>query len=236
MNPGLLGGLLGPLLGGLLGSRRKRSRNALRFLTRGRTGRNPLMNAGTLVTVAGIAWGIFDTLSQGGTSDGAPGTSGVPADGRVRAGVMPPPGLVPPQVPPSIPGTSALSTAVVTDEGAIRMVRLAVSAAQADGAIGEKERDALAQAARAAGGDDWLARELGPPRPLMEIVGGVSDQAEKATLYVLAFTILRADEQVSGAERIYLAQLAHLLGLGPQVVQALERDTAGRIDAFGHQG
>ena len=30
----------------------------------------------------------------------------------------------------------------------------------------------------------------------------------RATLYVLAFTIVRADEHVSGAERIYLAQLA----------------------------
>ncbi|MEQ1574187.1 MAG: DUF533 domain-containing protein [Vicinamibacterales bacterium] len=237
MNLDLLGGIVGPVLGGLLGGRRKRSRNALRFLTRGRGGRGPLTNAGTLVTVAGIAWGIFDTLSQGGTSDGAPGTSGVAAEGRVRAGVMSPPGPVPSQAPPPIPGTSAASPSVgAVGDDVIRMVRLAVSAAHADGTVGDTERAALAQAAKAAGGNDLLLRELGPPRPLAEIVAGVADRAEKATLYVLAFTILRADEQVSGAERIYLAQLANLLGLGPQVVQALERDTAGRIDAFGHQG
>ena len=53
---------------------------------------------------------------------------------------------------------------------------------------------------------------------------------------MLAFTILRADEQVTGAERIYLAQLAHLLKLDAETAQALERDTGDRIDALGDQG
>jgi uncharacterized membrane protein YebE (DUF533 family) len=67
-------------------------------------------------------------------------------------------------------------------------------------------------------------------------VAGISDTADRATLYVLAFTILRADEQITGAERIYLAQLANLLGLEPALVQALEKDTGERIDALGDQG
>ena len=222
MNLGLLGGILGPLLGGLLGGRRKRSRNALRFLTRGRGGHNPFMNAGTLVTAAGVAWGIFETLNKGASgAKGATGATG--AQGAL-------------QVPP-IPGAAASSVAAgAANDDLIRMVRLAVSAAHADGAMGEQERAAVVDAAKAAGGSELLARELGPPRPLADIVSGVTDQAEKATLYVLAFTILRADEQISGAERIYLAQLANLLGLDPEVVRSLERDTAERIDAFGHQG
>ena len=60
----------------------------------------------------------------------------------------------------------------------------------------------------------------------------MTDPAQRATLYVLAFTVLRADEQVTGAERIYLAQLAHLLGLDPATVQQLEKDTGERIDAL----
>jgi uncharacterized membrane protein YebE (DUF533 family) len=48
---------------------------------------------------------------------------------------------------------------------------------------------------------------------------------------VLAFGILRGDEQPTGAERIYLAKLAHLLGLDPGTVQQLERNAAKRIDA-----
>jgi len=53
----------------------------------------------------------------------------------------------------------------------------------------------------------------------------------KHELYVLAFTIVRGDETVSGAERIYLAQLAHQLGLDPAAVQRLEIETSVRIDA-----
>jgi uncharacterized membrane protein YebE (DUF533 family) len=97
--------------------------------------------------------------------------------------------------------------------------------------MNEQERAAIVAQAASAGGGDLVARELDQKRPLAEIVAGVSDPAQKATLYVLAFTILRADEQVSGAERIYLAQLAHLLGLDPATVQTLEKDAAARIDA-----
>ena len=32
-------------------------------------------------------------------------------------------------------------------------------------------------------------------------------------MYVLAYSMVRGDEQPSGAERIYLAQLANLLGI-----------------------
>jgi uncharacterized membrane protein YebE (DUF533 family) len=84
--------------------------------------------------------------------------------------------------------------------------------------------------AKAAGVAELVEQELSGSRPLAEIVTGVSDPAERATLYVLAYTILRADEQVTGAERIYLAQLATLLNLDPPTVQRLEADTSERID------
>jgi hypothetical protein len=46
----------------------------------------------------------------------------------------------------------------------------------------------------------------------------------------LAFSIVRADEQVTGAERVFLARLASLLGLDPPAVARLEREAASRID------
>jgi uncharacterized membrane protein YebE (DUF533 family) len=49
-------------------------------------------------------------------------------------------------------------------------------------------------------------------------------------LYGLAFALVRADEQVNGAERIYLAQLAHLLGLDPAAVAKIEAAASARID------
>ena len=94
----------------------------------------------------------------------------------------------------------------------------------------------MLQQARSADASAVLQRELAQPRPLGEIVAGVSDEAHRATMYVLAFTVLRADEQISNTERIYLAQLANLLGLDPTVTQALEKDTGERIDALGDQG
>jgi uncharacterized membrane protein YebE (DUF533 family) len=197
--------LVDAVLAGVLGNRRRRSTGALRLLTRG-VGRGALSHPGTLLGIAGVAWGIFETLQN--RSAGA-------------------------AVPPPIPATP---TPPLANEEALRLVRLVVSAASADGTITEKERAAVIRQMTAAGAADLLDREFAQPRPLAEIVAGVSDEADRATLYVLAFTILRADERVSGAERIYLAQLATLLGLDPPLVAALEKDTGERIDALGDQG
>ena len=128
-------------------------------------------------------------------------------------------------------GTAAAATSTASVDDAQRVVRLAVAAAYADGALSDEERAAVVQQAQAAGVGNVVDEELQRRRPLAEIVAGVTDTAQRATLYVLAFTIVRADEQVSGADRIFLAQLAHLLGLDPATVKRLEDDAARRIDA-----
>jgi uncharacterized membrane protein YebE (DUF533 family) len=212
--------LVNAVLSGVLGGRRKRGRNALRFLTRGTTG-SVLSNPRTLLGIAGVAWGIFETLQR--PSD--PGST--LGQGGVNPGSSPGQGV---GVPPPLPDASAPSA------DALRLVRLAVSTANADGVMNEKERAALLAQMTAAGHAELLERELAQPRPLAEIVAGVTEQTDRATLYVLAYTIARADEQISGAERIYLAQLAHLLGLEPALVASLEKDTGERIDALGDQG
>ena len=190
---------------GVLGGRPKKSRKALKYLTGGRGGW--MSNPNTLLTAAGIVWGIFETINQ-------------PAP--------PVQGQVPGQTPPPIPPVSTFPTAVPKD--ALRMVRLAISAANADGAMNEQERAAVVEQAKASGGSELVGFELNQRRPLADIVTGVTDPAQRATLYVLAFTVLRADEAITGAERIYLAQLAHLLGLEPDDVKKLEADVSTRID------
>jgi uncharacterized membrane protein YebE (DUF533 family) len=199
------GVLVESILRGVLGIRPKRSRGALRFLTGRRGGLMSHPNA--LLTAAGVVWGVFETLNQPVPPAPAPPASQPP----------PPPSLFPTAVP----------------KDALRMVRLAISAANADGAMSEKERAAVVEQARASGASELVAFELNQRRPLSDIVTGVTDPAQRATLYVLAFTVLRADEQISGAERIYLAQLAHLLGLTPEDVTKLETDVSARIDAPG---
>ena len=216
MNPEFL---INGVLSSVLGGGRKRSRGALRYLT-GNQG-SFWTRPATLLTAAGVAWGIYETLQQRG--DQSPGV-----DGGVPASPAGSGGSVPPLPEQAMPATE--------DRDALRLVQLAISAANADGVMSEKERAAVVQQAQAAGVGDIVQRELNHPRPLTEIVSGIADSAQRATLYVLAFTVLRADEQVTGAERIYLAQLAHLLSLDPATVQKLEKDAGERIDALGDQG
>lgn len=224
--------LLNAVLSGVLGGRRKRGRNALRFLTRGMgrglTG-SVLRSPSTMLGIAGVAWGIFETLqnqnqSSAPSGQGPSGPVSMGGSGSEGAGVVPPP----------LPG--AATDRVPVPAETLRLVRLAVSAANADGVMNEKERAAVVQQVTAAGHAAVLEGELTQPRPLPEIVAGVTEQTDKATLYVLAYTIVRADEQIGGAERIYLAQLAHLLGLDAALVATLEKDTGERIDALGDQG
>ena len=112
-----------------------------------------------------------------------------------------------------------------------RVIRLAVSAARADGNLTEQERALILERAREAGLESAVDVELTQTRSLADIVRGVTDEQMKKELYVLAFTIVRADEAVSGAERIYLAQLAHQLGLDVATVASIENETAKQIDS-----
>lgn len=216
----LFNGVMRAVLGG---RRRKKGRKAMGFM--GSAGTALLSNPTALLGAAGIAWGIFETLQgnnqgQAGLNTAGAGlnTSGAGLNTATPAANMPPLPVV---------GTSV--AAPMSD--ATRMVRLALSAAQADGALSAEERATVLARAQDAGLADLVDRELQQQRPLAEIVAGVADPAQRATLYSLAFAVVRADEQVGGAERIYLAQLANLLALDPAAVQQLEASAAQKIDA-----
>ena len=218
--------LLNGVLRSVLGGRRRRSRRAMRYLNRGiggplggtlgSIGGSLLSNPNVLLTAAGFAWGIFETLQQENTPGTAPGAPPV----STASGTSP--------LPP-LPVVDSASTHV--SDQALQFVRLAISAAHADGSVSDQERQAILDQARIAGVDHIVEQELMQPRPLAEIVAGVTDDTHRGTLYVLAYSILRGDEQPSGAERIYLAKLAHLLGLDPRTVQQLEQNAGRRIDA-----
>ncbi|HET6899197.1 MAG TPA: hypothetical protein VFK70_12645, partial [Vicinamibacteria bacterium] len=90
--------LIGALLRGAVGGRGKRSRGASRFLT---GGRGSLINAGTLLTAAGLAWGAYEAAT------------------RNEETAAPPVGA-PPPLPP-VPGRPADLPADL-----LRLVRLAI--------------------------------------------------------------------------------------------------------------
>jgi uncharacterized membrane protein YebE (DUF533 family) len=197
--------ILGGLIRGALQSGGKRHRRTSSAL-------GSLINAKNVLAAAGLAWGIYEAHQQ---------QRGVSSP----SGTQPFPPPVPPPAPEPEASTSGLSPAV------LRLVRLTVSAARADGELSLEERGAILEHARKVGAEVAVAQELTSPRPLAEIVSGVTDPALKAQLYTLAFAIVRADETVTGAERIYLAQLAHQLGLDTATVASLESQAGSAIDA-----
>jgi uncharacterized membrane protein YebE (DUF533 family) len=112
----------------------------------------------------------------------------------------------------------------------VRLVRLALSAARADGQMSDVERQLILDHARQAGAESIVERELASPLPLPQIVAGAEDPALREDLYRLAYAIVRADESVGGGERIYLARLAQLLELDASAVGRLEGEVATGID------
>ena len=214
--------LLNGVLSSLLGGRRKSSRR-LCVIWVGRLGRSAVRSCPTrrVLTAAGVAWGIYETLQQGPAGTSAPGTPAVriPAARRPRN------------------DSTAASVARCrerrgagqrsgTPDGAPRDIRSQCRWVRQR--AGTKRDSGTCPQCRSR---KIVEHELAQPRSLAEIVAGVSDETQRATLYVLAFSIVRGDEQPSGAERIYLAKLAHLLGLDPKTVQQLEQNAARRIDA-----
>lgn len=169
------------------------------------------LTASSVMAAVGVAWGLYDSL-------------------KAQTPTAAPPG---PLLPAAAPGPASGPAPLVLPPEVARVVRLAVSAARADGALAEAERDAIRRHADEAGIAAHVDAELAQPRPLAEIVAGVTDDAARRDLYVLAFTIVRADDTVTGAERIYLAQLAHALGLDAATAAALEAQTAAAIDRSG---
>ena len=205
--------LIGALLQGALGGRRKRSRGAMRYLT---GGRGSLVNASTLMTAAGLAWGAYEAATRNRGIAGGPQPAPPPVPG---AGPLPP-----------LPGADA------PPPDLLRLVRLTISAARADGTLSPEEQEAIVAHARTVGAEQLVDYEVRNPRPLSEIASGVAEQAAREEMYQIAFAVVRADETVTGAERIYLAQLAHALGLDPAATARIEKEAAARIDAAAAEG
>lgn len=198
----------GALIPVLFAGRNKRHAKAARFLT---GGKSSWLNTTTLLTAAGLAAGAYEVYRS---SRPASSTSTVVPD------------------PLRVPPREATSTSTVdfTADAPRRLLQLALSAARSDGTLGEEEYGRIVGEAKKLGVEPLVSAEMKSPRALAEIVQGFTDPRQKEDAYVLAFTIVRADEDVRGAERVYLAQLASRLGLDTATTQRLERETAERID------
>ena len=226
-------GLLGSVLRGALGGGRKRKHGALSYLA---GGRSSFLNASTLLTVAGVAWGLWESAQA---SSATPVTTPAPGAPPAQGLAMPPPipgsatagsGL-PLTTPPPLPGTAPASGTPAVPPDVLRVLRLTLAAARADGTLESRERDAILTRARELGAEPLIAAELDAPRPIAEVVAGVSDPQTRQDLYTLAFAVVRADESLTESERTWLAGLAGQLGLDATTVEKLEQHAASRITA-----
>jgi hypothetical protein len=238
--------IIGTMIEGSLTSRRKRSYGAGRFL---RHGSGSFINASTILTVGGLIWGAIETMQKpSATGQGASAPAPVPVPQRPTppvpasvprsaAGAPPAASATGSETPPPLPDWPAPAPASAPElpDGATRLIRLMLSASRADGQASEAEKQAILERARQAGVEALVEDEWLKPTPLSSVVGVVTDSKQREDMYVLAYTIVRADEGICGAERIYLAQLASLLKLDRAAVDRLEEGADGDIAAAGQE-
>jgi len=244
--------IVGAVLRGVLTSRPKSARKTLRRLSHGH-----LLSTRNIITAAAAAWGIYEAM-QGTTSGGVAGPLGTgprpqpsggapvpsptptplptPQVGRGEAGApMPPPLPMPVGVGRATAPAPAPPVPSADDLGfppeVARAIRLLIAAARADGDLKPEEGAQIARHAAEAGAETLVRAELRRHRSTAEIVRGVSDPAAAGRLYAMAFAVLRADEDLSAAERDWLRELEGLLRLDPPAARRIEEDVAGAIDA-----
>ena len=221
--------VVGAVLRGVLVSRRKKASRTLRGM-----GHGDLLSTRNILAAAAAAWGLYEAMQDGGR--GAAGTPGQPPS--------PPTGPLPPtpragageaaSTPPPLPAPTRTPATVHADGLApdvVRLVRLLIAAARADGDLRPEEGALIARHAAEAGAEALVRTELQGQLDLADVVGSVSDAAAAAELYSLAFAVLRADEDVNGDERRWLEELEQLLGLDPPTARRLEEAVARGIDA-----
>lgn len=207
--------LLGSLVGDALGARPKKSARALDLFT-GR-GKSSWLSASKLLTAAALGWGAYEIYRTHKTAQPSSTTTVVPG----ASGGTPPP----------LPTSATVTTTVEAGLDPLRrIVATLVAAARCDGELGEEEYARIVAHAREQGAETLVREELERRRTVEEIANGVPRGEASRELYQLAFGVVRADEDVQGAERVWLARLSNALGLTPSETAQLEREITTKLD------
>lgn len=190
------------MTGALKPSRRKGARS-----------QNPL--AGTqgkvIMGLLGLAVAAFEHYQTGTSAGGAKPPPPPPGGGSPgRIGVLP---SMPPPPAPTI------------DPHQLRLLRVMVAAAHADGVLDPAERAAIVAEleSRELSADErtFIAQELSNPRRVQEIVQGISDIQEKERLLAAACIAIVAD---TDSEQRFLDQLGEALGITAERREAIVRE------------
>ncbi len=225
--------IIGQLLGSLVGRKRSRRRSGVLGMAMGRGTRGSLLTGGTLLTAAGLVWGALESMQKSTVATGA-GGSAAPPSGR-GAGVPPPmpahpttstPPPLPTAVPPSPPPMPGAADAASVN-ALLPMLHLAISAARADGELSADEQLDIRTRAGELGVGDQVSRALTERQPIESIAAAFTTDEQRQAAYALAFGVIRGDGVIAPGERMYLTQLARLLRLPQDDIDAIERETLG---------
>ncbi len=214
--------LLGKVLSGVMGagSSHRKGKNSLL---------GSLASGGGLMTAIGLGIGAYEILKEKKQSQptppGYPAQPPPPPSAPAWGGsTMPPPPPPPPlSAAPPPPVAAASASPKDTQELAIRMIRVMIAAAHADGTFDEEEEKAVLARLRATDLSQeermFILDELHQPKTLAELTAGISDPSTAKTMYMLAASAIAID---SPGERAWLDNLAASLSISKAVQAFIE--------------
>lgn len=210
--------LLGKVLSEVMGAGSSKKKNK---------GKNSLLSSLTsgagLMTAIGLGIGAYEVLKEKKQSP-------PPAPGYAPPPPPPPPShgpawggrTMPPPPPPAAAAAAALPQENAEDL-AIRLIRVMIAAAHADGSLDEAEEKAILDRLRNAGLSQeerlFILDELHRPKSIAELTAGIADPSIAKTMYMLAVNAIAID---SPGERAWLDNLAASLSLSKAVQGFIE--------------
>lgn len=179
------------------------------------------------MTAIGLGIGAYEILKEKKQSQPAPQgypaqPPPLPASAPAWGGAAMPP---PPPQPPTLSATAGNGGKMEAQDLAIRMIRVMIAAAHADGTFDEQEEKAiltrlktteLSQEERL-----FILDELHHPQSIDELTAGIADPSIAKAMYMLALNAIAID---SPAERAWLDNLAAKLSLSKAIQQFLEEE------------
>ena len=222
----LLGKIVQETLGGTSSGRKNKGGGMLDSLASGQG----------LMTVLGLGIGAYEILKgqQGDTPASPPQGQtppSIPAGSAESKAAPPPPPPLPggPQAvppPPPVPGAAAETRDNADIQGqelALRMIRVMIAAAHADGHLDADEEKAILDRLQGAELDSeekmFLIQELHQPKDMAELTAGIHDPAQAHMIYTMAVTAIEVD---TAAERAWLDALGTRLGLSGEIRKFIE--------------
>jgi uncharacterized membrane protein YebE (DUF533 family) len=218
----LLGTVLSQVMGSGSSHKKKHKSSLLGSLTSG---------AG-LMTAIGLGIGAYEILKE--KKQVQPQSSGYPvqpppppphAAPAWGGASMPPPPPPPPSTFPANPPPVAAASPSQIDpqELAIRMIRVMIAAAHADGTFDEEEEKAILARLRTTDLSQeerlFILDELHHPKSIDELTAGITDPSIAKTMYMLAVNAVAID---SPGERAWLDNLAARLSLSKAIQGFIE--------------